>query len=107
MKKFFLLMMLALVCITIVNVIAPQTPFALEPLECTTAADFGWRNFGWNTLCIWALQADPGWNEDDGMWSWVRNQEQLKDDELKQPTDEDVYAFGEQVILTIWYPLRT
>jgi len=113
-KKLMLTLALVLLAFAVTDVVAPQEAQALAPLECTTAADFGWRNYGWNVLCIWALQMDPGWNEDGGSWEWTAVDPNLYEDadQLRERSleagENATYVMNDGEATTVtWYPLRS
>lgn len=68
MKKLLTLCLLVFMCVAIGDMLAPQEAHALLPLACSTAADLGWRNWGWNAICVWFLQME-GYNNDGDGWS--------------------------------------
>ena len=60
MKKVVLT---ALAVVTVISLMAPAiTPIDqaqagyLPPLSCVTAEEFGWKSWGWNTLCLIQLE---------------------------------------------------
>lgn len=112
MKRFMLLMALILVAFAATDAIIPSQAQALMPLACTTAADYGWLNRGWNTLCEWALQMDPGWNEGTDGWEWTYlDTQQIETDDLQSnPAAEQydaTYVSRDEITKVTWYPLRT
>lgn len=111
MKKFMLLVTL-LVAFAAIDAVTPNEAQALMPLACSTAADYNWENRGWNTLCEWALQMDPGWNEDNGSWQWtaIDPSDQKIEPQLQLTPDSEVqtiYAMSGEIKKVLWYPLRT
>lgn len=101
MKKLLIICLLAFVVFSVSDLIAPQEAQALLPLACMTANDFGWRNYGWNVLCIWHLQLE-GYGELDG-YTWT----QVKPDADYQVATEKTYVLNTAVQWQrLRYPIR-
>jgi hypothetical protein len=107
MKRLIVLTML-------IMLIGAGSAQALVPLECVTAADFNYRSYTWNTLCGWALQMDPGWNEDNNSWNWTAVDPSTFDDGNQHPNTLDAlenttYAVNTNAmtLAVTWYPLRS
>lgn len=106
MKKLLTTCLLAVTLFAVGDMLAPQDAQALMPLACTTAMDYGWRNYGWNVLCVWHLQMEQGYYEGpewDG-WSSVTPNEQRLDQ--KMIINEKTYALTTTDRRDIRYPLR-
>lgn len=113
MKRLILMTMFVMLAISVTNVIVPnQAQAMLMPSLCTIAQDAEWRNPSYNTLCEWALQMDPGWNQDgEGAWHWTYLEQQNENDSQLIPAEmkqEAMYAMTDgEINKVIWYPLRT
>lgn len=54
MKKLTLTIVMVILAISLT---APAVMAGyLPPLSCNTAAELGWKSWGWNTLCLYELE---------------------------------------------------
>lgn len=105
MKKLLTVCLLAFMCVALGDMLAPQEAYALDPLACMTAADYGWRNYGWNILCVWFLQLEGYTPNGDGWTAVTPDSEQQLDQ--KMIIDEKTYAMTTAASWrAIRYPLR-
>lgn len=104
MKKLLTLCLLAVMCVAIGDMLAPQEAYALDPLACDRANELGWRNYGWNLICVWFLQME-GYTFNGDSWSAVTPSSEQQLEHIL--VDEKTYAMTTTVSWrAIRYPLR-